>query len=110
MLRYGMEGMTQKEYEAMVYDRIRGMLKVAAYLGYRHLILGAFGCGAFANDARVVSDLFCRALKEFDFDGMREQDMFRRIDFAVLSRGADQYNFREFSRNFSSFHREADRE
>ena len=93
-----------------VCERITGMLKVAAYLGYRHLILGAFGCGAFANDARVVSDLFCRALKEFDFDGMHEQDMFRRIDFAVLSRGADQYNFREFSRNFSSFHREADRE
>ena len=110
MLRYGMEGMTQKEYEAMVYDRITGMLKVAAYLGYRHLILGAFGCGAFANDARVVSDLFCRALKEFDFDGMREQDMFRRIDFAVLSRGADQYNFREFSRNFSHFCGEAEPE
>lgn len=94
MLREGMEGMTQQQYEAMVYDRITGMLKVAAYLGYKHLILGAFGCGAFGNDARIVSDLFYKALKEFNFDGMRESDMFRRIDFAVLCRSEEQYNFR----------------
>ena len=110
MLRRGMAGLTQKEYEALVYDRITGMLKVAAYLGYRHLILGAFGCGAFGNDARVVSDLFYRALKAFNFDGMRESDMFRRIDFAVLSRSADQYNFKEFSRNFSHFYRDEDQQ
>ena len=92
----------------MVYDRITGMLKVAAYLGYKYLILGAFGCGAFGNDARVVSDLFYKALNEFNFDGMRESDMFSRIDFAVLSRSADQYNFKEFSRNFSHFYRDED--
>lgn len=108
MLSNGMEGMTQQQYETMVYDRITGMLKVAAYLGYKHLILGAFGCGAFGNDARIVSDLFYRALKEFNYDGMREKDMFRRIDFAVLSRSADQYNFKEFSRNFSHFYRDED--
>jgi len=45
------------------------MLKVAAYLGYQVLILGAFGCGAFGNDAHVVSDLFYKALKEFNFSG-----------------------------------------
>ncbi len=108
MLTGGMEGMTQKQYETMVYDRITGMLKVAAYLGYERLILGAFGCGAFGNDAAIVSDLFCKALKEFNFDGMRESDVFRSIDFAVLSRSAQQYNFREFSRNFSDFYRDED--
>lgn len=108
MIKNGMEGLSQEQYETMIYDRITGMLKVAAYLGYRHLILGAFGCGAFGNDARVVSDLFYRALKAFNFDGMRESDMFRRIDFAVLSRSADQYNFKEFNRNFSHFYRDED--
>ena len=108
MLKYGMEGMNQSEYEAMVYQRIAGMLKVAAYLGYKHLVLGAFGCGAFRNDARVVSDLFYKALKEFDFDGMREKDMFRRIDFAVMDHSADQYNFKEFARNFAHFYRDED--
>ena len=71
MLIYGMEGMDQSEYEAMVYRRITGMLKVAAYLGYKHLVFGAFGCGAFRNDARIISDLFYKALKEFDYDGMK---------------------------------------
>lgn len=101
MLRYGMEGMTQEQYEELMYRRITGMLKVAAYLGYQHLILGAFGCGAFQNDAKVVSDIFYKALKEFDFDGMKEKDMFRSIDFAVMDHSEDQYNFKEFSRNFS---------
>ena len=44
MLRFGMEGMSQSEYEAMVYQRITGMLKVAAYRGYQYLVLGAFCC------------------------------------------------------------------
>ena len=109
-LTNGMEGLSQKQYESMVYNRIAGMLRCAAYMGYKNLVLGAFGCGAFGNDARIVSDLFYRALKEFDFDGMKEKDMFRRIDFAVLSRGAEQYNYHEFYRNFgdNNFYRDED--
>ena len=100
MITYGIEGMTEEQYEDMFYSRIVGMLRVAAYMGYRHLVLGAFGCGAFRNDAKVVSDLFYKALKEFEFDGMREKDLFRRIDFAVLSNSPEQYNYKEFYRNF----------
>lgn len=110
MIKYGLEGMTQQQYESMVYKRITGMLKVAAYMGYRYLVLGAFGCGAFRNDARIVSDLFYRALKEFDYDGMKERDMFRKIDFAVMDHSYDQYNYKEFSRNFSNFYRGEDQE
>ena len=73
MLKYGMEGMSRKEYESLMYKRITGMLQVAAYMGYQYLILGAFGCGAFRNDARLVSDLFYKALKEFNFHGMKEK-------------------------------------
>ncbi len=107
-ITFGLEGLTQKEYEAMVYNRITGMLKVAAYEGYQYLVLGAFGCGAFDNDARIVSDLFYKAFKNFDYDGMKAKDMFRRIDFAVMSRHNDQYNFKEFYRNFSDFYRDED--
>lgn len=87
---------------------IVSVMTCAAYLGYKNLVLGAFGCGAFDNDARIVSALFYKALKEFDFDGMKEHDMFRSIDFAVLSRGPRQYNFREFYRYFGgdNFYRE----
>ena len=110
MVRYGMEGMTDAEYQAMVYRRITGMLKTAAYLGYQRLVLGAFGCGAFGNDARIMSDLFFRALKEFNYDGMEAKAFFHRVDFAVLDHSADQYNYREFSRNFSHISREEEDE
>lgn len=108
MLRNGMEGLSQKQYEELMLHRITGMLKVAAYLGYQHLVLGAFGCGAFCNDAKVVSDIFYKALKEFNFDGMKESDMFRRIDFAVLDHSETQYNYKEFIRNFGHFYRDED--
>ncbi len=100
MINYGIEGMTQEQYETMVYERICGMLRCAAHLGYRRLVLGAFGCGAFMNDAALVSDLFRKALKELDLNGLGESELFRSVDFAVLSRGEKKYNFEQFYRNF----------
>lgn len=101
MVSRGKEGMSEAEYEDMLYNRIMGMLKCVAYLGYKNLVLGAWGCGAFGNDARVVSDLFYKALKEINYNSHTERDLFRRIDFAVLDRTPEQYNFKEFYRNFS---------
>ena len=109
MIRYGLEGYSEEEYETLFYNRIVRMLKAAAYLGYRVLVLGAFGCGAFRNDAKLVSDLFCRALKEFDFDGRKAKDCFSKIDFAVLDHSPDLYNFHEFSRDFGDSHHEEDK-
>ena len=106
MIKHGMEGLGQKEYEQLIYERITGMLKVAAYEGYKVLVLGAFGCGAFGNDAKLVSDLFYKAMKDFDYDGMSLKDFFRRIDFAVLDNTKDKYNYNEFMRNFGNFYRE----
>ena len=100
MITYSMEGMSESEYRGMFYNRIVGMLKCAAYFGYEDLVLGAWGCGAFGNDAAIVSDLFYRALKELDWDGLKANDLFRRIVFAVRSRGEESYNFLEYKRNF----------
>ena len=91
---------TDKELLEIHKKRLTRILDVAVLNGDEVVILGAFGCGAFLNDAHVVSDLFYKALKEFDYDGMEAKDFFRRIDFAVLSRSADQYNYKEFARNF----------
>ncbi|MDE6016957.1 MAG: TIGR02452 family protein, partial [Acetatifactor sp.] len=109
---FGKEGMSEDEYEKLVYNRIMGMLKCSAYFGYRNLVLGAWGCGAFGNDAHVISDLFYKALKEIKYNGLREESLFRRIDFAVLDRTEDQYNFKEFYRNFSfdNFFRDENRQ
>lgn len=108
MITQGMEGLSNEQYQALFYNRICGILKCAAYWGYQALVLGAFGCGAFGNDAKLVSDLFYKALKEFNFDGMMAKDFFRRIDFAVLDRTSEQYNFNEFNRNFEHFYRDED--
>ena len=110
MIKKGLEGLSNQQYRDLVYNRITGMLKVAAYLGYQVVILGAFGCGAFGNDAKVVSDLFCKALKEFMYGGYGLKDFFHRIDFAVMDHSPDQYNYKEFSRNFSDFYRDEDNE
>ncbi|MCC8182713.1 MAG: TIGR02452 family protein [Clostridiales bacterium] len=101
MVRLGLEGMSQQEYEEMLYRRIQGMLLVAASQGYRHLILGAFGCGVYGNDAALVSDLFARAIREFTFAGKGSGQLFDSIQFAVLCRPGKDYNYREFCRNFS---------
>lgn len=104
MITYGKEGLSEAAFGEMFYRRICGMLKCAAHWGYDTLVLGAFGCGAFGNDARLVSDLFYKALKEFSFHGMEAESFFRRIDFAVLDRTRSQYNFKEFMRNFEHFY------
>ncbi|MCD8300572.1 MAG: TIGR02452 family protein [Clostridiales bacterium] len=101
MVRFGLEGMSQQEYEEMYVKRIEGMLLAAASQGYRHLILGAFGCGVFGNDAAVVSDLFDRAIHDFRYAGEGSSRLFDSIDFAVLCRPEKDYNYREFCRNFS---------
>jgi uncharacterized protein (TIGR02452 family) len=102
MITYGKEGLTEEAYQTMVFNRIMGMLKCAAYFGYENLVLGAWGCGAFRNDAHVFSDLFYKALTELDANGLGEKDLFCRIDFAVLDRTPEKYNYSEFWRNFGN--------
>ncbi|MCC8102326.1 MAG: TIGR02452 family protein [Clostridiales bacterium] len=101
MIRLGLEGMSQQEYEVMLCHRIQGMLLAAASQNYRHLILGAFGCGVYGNDAAVVSNLFYHAIQNLSFDGRGSNQLFDSIDFAVLCRPGKDYNYREFCRNFS---------
>ncbi len=98
MIRYGLEGMTKEEYRRMLYGRIEGMLKCAAAKGYRRLVLGAFGCGAFANDAADVAPVFRGVFDRFDF-GARTDELFDEIVFAVLCT-RDLYNFDVFSEYF----------
>ena len=97
MINFGTEGMSEEEYRAMFYNRILGTLKCAAHFGYDRLVLGAWGCGAFGNDAAVVSDLYAAALKAM---GQGGGVPFKKILFAVRSGERPSYNFLEFRRNF----------
>lgn len=102
MITYGFEGMSEAEYRTMFYDRIVRVLQCAAYYGYQDLILGAWGCGAFGNDAAVVADLFSKALTEFRWSDMSANELFRHVNFAVRSKGGESYNFRQFDQRFGN--------
>ena len=100
MIVYGLEGLSEEEYREMFYRRIVRVLQCAASCGYRDLVLGAWGCGAFGNDAAVVAELFSKALKEFRWNAMSADELFRRVVFAVRSRNGESYNYRAFYQAF----------
>ncbi len=70
--------------------RIRIILRIAAKYGYRDLILGAWGCGAFGNDPKTVAEAFRTALTE---DGTGT--LFDNAVFAVYGS--------ETGRNYTAF-------
>ena len=92
------------KYRKMMYHRIEGILVAAAVNGYKRLVLGAFGCGAFNNDAAIVSDIFYDVIKNFKLDGENVDALFKSIDFAILTKPGKTYNYDEFARNFGDFY------
>lgn len=59
----------KKGYYRIIENRIRGFLKVVASKRVNVVILGAWGCGAFGGDARIVGKAFAKVLQEFrNFD------------------------------------------
>lgn len=50
-------------------ERIEFVLKVAAYHGVDTLILGAWGCGVFKQNATEVAELFQNALQNYPYFG-----------------------------------------
>ena len=65
------------------------LMTVAASKKADILVLGAFGCGAFQNDPKVVARAYKAALQEFD-------GVFRRIEFAVYCSQRDSENYTVF--------------
>lgn len=72
--------------------RIRIILRLAADRGYRDLVLGAWGCGAFGNAPAMVAECFRTALME---DGFGRA--FDTVVFAVYGKpdGPNLVTFRE---------------
>lgn len=76
--------------------RIRIMLKIAQEHGHRNLILGAWGCGAFGNDPKDVSECFRRVLIDEGYG-----KMFDEVCFAIYGK-EDGRNYREFCGTFGT--------
>lgn len=63
-------------------EKVRTMLNLALYWDNDSIVLGAFGCGAFANPPEDVAQIFKEVLDEPEYC-----DKFKRIVFAVLDDG-----------------------
>jgi uncharacterized protein (TIGR02452 family) len=72
------------------------VLAVAAAHRVERLVLGAWGCGVFGNDPRVVARIFADLLGP----GGPYEHAFTQVVFAVLDRSGDQETFRVFAQAF----------
>ncbi len=80
--RHGAAFLTPKDkINSTILRRIRIILRAAAQEGYRELVLGAWGCGAFGNDPVSVAEQFRTALCD---DGLGR--CFDRVVFAIYGR------------------------
>lgn len=77
----------------VLHARTLKVLRIAAQRGYRTLVLGAWGCGAFRNAPGDAVDAFSTALEALP-------GAFERVVFAVYERNGDGPNLRAFRERF----------
>ena len=82
---------SDEELQALHEKRLRRILEVAAMNGTEALVLGAFGCGAFANDPEVVARANYNVIGDY-------LHAFKVIEFAVYCSPVDDSNYRVFDR------------
>lgn len=77
--------------------RIRAVLHAAAAEGHNAVVLGAFGCGAFANPPTDVAAAFAEALLSTEFRGC-----FRAVVFAIVDpKHSDAGNLAAFTESLA---------
>ena len=74
--------------------RAKHILHIAASKRAAALILGAFGCGAFANDPWAVARAYKDALEEYG-------QYFKYVEFAVYCRDYETENYDAFRQTFA---------
>lgn len=82
----------EKEYEIHL-ARFMAILESAKRMNAEVVILGAFGCGAFANKPEIVSHAASDVLKNYE-------GVFETIEFAVFATSRDTRNYEEFAKVF----------
>lgn len=69
--------------------RIDAQLKTLQERGIRHIVLSAFGCGAFGNDPTMVAKLYRKALLKYELS-------FSVVVFAIYFAGHGENNYEIF--------------
>jgi uncharacterized protein (TIGR02452 family) len=83
-----------EEVTKCMRERVTRSLATAAAHGNTHLVLGAWGCGVFGNDPKVVADAYHYELAN-NFEGV-----FEEVAFAVLDWSDDRHFIRPFVEKF----------
>ncbi len=99
--RIGEERLLSDQEIEKIFDRkIENLLALSADSGYETIVLGAWGCGAFANDARDVSQYFYKKLVTEKYECF-----FRRVIFSIYvnPRFRNLYPYNAFRVVFGDF-------
>jgi uncharacterized protein (TIGR02452 family) len=84
-----------KQLNEIMYSRMKAVLTLFAYKQCKRLILGAYGCGVFGNDALFVAKAWKSLLYSENY-----APLFSRVTFAVLDRDPAGQNIRAFKSVF----------
>lgn len=88
----------QKYIKPVLAERASKILALAAYQGCDALVLGAWGCGVFRNDPRMVAAIFYGYLHPTGLYSNR----FRHILFSVYDTSRSQDTYTIFARQLAS--------
>lgn len=84
--------------DAVMKQKIRAMFLAAFDQGYTYLILGAWGCGAFAHDPMCVAQYFKDILLSEHY-----YKLFTGVSFAILDHTKAKNNLCAFEEKFCGF-------
>ena len=89
------KNVTDQELLDIYKKRINRVLDIARYAKSEVVILGAFGCGAFANPRELVAKAMHASIDEHKYD-------FETIELAVYCPLRDTSNYEVFAKEFSA--------
>lgn len=86
--------MPDSELQLIHEERLTRILDIAVANGEEVVILGAFGCGAFENNPKVVAEATKNVIEKYRY-------AFKTIEFAVYCNPRDESNYEIFKKEFA---------
>ena len=84
--------------EKINYIKIKAIIECAIENNIDNLILGAFGCGAFANPPQLISKIFKKILIDEEY-----YKYFENVHFAIFTALNETDNLNEFQNTFEKY-------
>lgn len=85
---------SEKEYKTDIRRRIAAQLDTLILAGKSHVVLGAWGCGAFHNDPKIVAQIYSEEIE-------KRSCFFQHILFPIINIGSRNNNYNVFDEYLS---------